>query len=110
MVGSYTNFGNTGFNISHQMPCIFQRSNGVLSSGHPLNINAEVLISNILDCMFCLLLNLTYRSVCCLLRMFYAPGGPYATINDGKAASRALTKMPFEPKDLTGDIPGLGCL
>ncbi|XP_077225830.1 membrane steroid-binding protein 1-like [Tasmannia lanceolata] len=40
-------------------------------------------------------------------RMFYGPGGPYALFT-GKDASKALAKMSFDEKDLTGDISDLG--
>ncbi|KAK6137027.1 hypothetical protein DH2020_029226 [Rehmannia glutinosa] len=40
-------------------------------------------------------------------RMFYGPGSPYALFA-GRDASRALALMSFDPKDLTGNIKGLG--
>ncbi|KAK6159005.1 hypothetical protein DH2020_006319 [Rehmannia glutinosa] len=40
-------------------------------------------------------------------RMFYGPGSPYALFA-GRDASRALALMSFDPKDLTGNIEGLG--
>jgi len=39
--------------------------------------------------------------------MFYGSGGPYALFTE-KYTSRALAKMSFEEKDLTGDTEGLG--
>ncbi|XP_065852832.1 membrane steroid-binding protein 2-like [Euphorbia lathyris] len=40
-------------------------------------------------------------------RIFYGPGDPYAKIA-GRDASRALALLPFDPKDLTGNLDGLG--
>ena len=40
-------------------------------------------------------------------RKLYGPGGPYALFA-GNDASRALAKMSFDDKDLTGNISGLG--
>ncbi|XP_065854105.1 membrane steroid-binding protein 2-like [Euphorbia lathyris] len=40
-------------------------------------------------------------------RIFYGPGGPYAKFA-GRDASRALALLSFDPKDLTGNLDGLG--
>lgn len=39
-------------------------------------------------------------------RAFYGPGGPYGTFA-GKDCTRALAKVSFDPRDLTGDLEGL---